>query len=367
MDIVIYLCSIVNITAVCYGNIQRSILDDCLVACSSSKCKKSLFYGEENYMKLHPYLKKIVPLLMLGIILTACTTTRQAKQHPELSKPVLIEHPERFFWEIKGNKGSVYVLGTVHVADKSFYPLEKNVLRAFDNADRLVSEIGGEKELEAFTAELQTIIIKNINADPKKSLLKVLSEDELAFLYETVGDDTVHQLALFNPWIFDTVLSQLLMNRAGLHPEDGIDMYLMQRAKNKKIEALDTTQQQIAVLSYGTFEDQLAILKDSIQSLRDIDQSIAKLHRIRDLYLGNNRKGLGDLLVELFLEIPASFSKKKAQSYIDMMLTDRNRIWAQKFDEYLHEGGNTFVFAGSAHFLGKSSVFEIMRQKNMLE
>ena len=93
MDLVIYLCSIVNITAVCYGNIQRSILDDCLVACSSSKCKKSLFYGEENYMKLHPYLKKIVPLLMLGIVLTACTTTGQAKQHPELSKPGLIEHP----------------------------------------------------------------------------------------------------------------------------------------------------------------------------------------------------------------------------------------------------------------------------------
>ena len=106
-------------------------------------------------MKIHKYLKKIVPLLMLGILLTACTTTEQAKRHAELSKPVLIEHPERFFWEIKGNKGSVYVLGTVHVADKSFYPLEKNVLRAFDKADRLVSEIGGKAELDAFTGKLQ--------------------------------------------------------------------------------------------------------------------------------------------------------------------------------------------------------------------
>jgi len=304
---------------------------------------------------------------MLGIVLTACTTTGQAKQSSELSKPILIEHPERFFWEIRGNNGSVYVLGTIHVADKDFYPLEKNVLRAFDKADRLVSEIGGAADFEALASELQTVIMKNMNTDPQKSLLNVLSEDELTFLYETVGDDTVHQLALFNPWILNTILSQFLMAKVGLDAGAGIDMYLMQRAENKKIEALDTVEQQIAALSYGTFDDQLAILKDSIQALRNIDKSMKEIHKIRDLYLSNNRKALSALLVELLLEVPSSFSEKKAQAYIDALLTDRNRIWAQKFDSYLREGGNTFVFAGAAHFLGKTSVFEIMRQKNMLE
>ena len=313
------------------------------------------------------YVKKITLLLLLSIALTACTTTGQGKRPSELSRPVLIERPERFFWEIKGNKGSVYLLGTIHVADKSFYPLEKNVLRAFDKADRLVSELGGMAEMEALVGEMQTVIMKNMNTDPKKSLLNVLSEDELVFLYEMIGDDTVHQFALFNPWVLNTVLAQLLTIKAGLLPGDGIDMYLMQRAENKKIEALDTVEQQLAALSYGTFDDQLAILKDSIQALRDIDKSTEAMHKIRDLYLSNNRKELSSLLVELLLEVPSSFSEKKAQAYIDALLTDRNRIWAQKFDEYLHEGGNTFVFAGSAHFLGKSSVFEIMRQKNMLE
>ena len=318
-------------------------------------------------MKIFINLKKIALCLMLGIVLTACTTTGQAKQSSELSKPILIEHPERFFWEIRGNNGSVYVLGTIHVADKDFYPLEKNVLRAFDKADRLVSEIGGAADFEALASELQTVIMKNMNTDPQKSLLNVLSEDELTFLYETVGDDTVHQLALFNPWILNTILSQFLMAKVGLDAGAGIDMYLMQRAENKKIEALDTVEQQLAALSYGTFDDQLAILKDSIQALRNIDKSMKEIHKIRDLYLSNNRKALSALLVELLLEVPSSFSEKKAQAYIDALLTDRNRIWAQKFDSYLREGGNTFVFAGAAHFLGKTSVFEIMRQKNMLE
>ena len=321
-------------------------------------------------MITHKYLRKILPLFMLGIMLTACTTTGQVKQKHELPNsvlPILIEHPERFFWEIRGNKGSVYVLGTVHVADKSFYPLQKNVLDAFDKADRLVSELGGMPEMEAFVGEMQSVIIKNMNADPKKSLLNVLSEDDLAFLYETIGDDTVHQLALFNPWILNTVLAQFLMSKIGLNAGDGIDMYLIQRAENKKIEALDTAQQQIAVLSYGTFDDQLAMLKDSIQALRDIDANREEMHKVRDLYLSNNRKELSAMLVDLLFEVPSSFSEKKTQAYIDTLLTDRNRIWAQKFGEYLREDGNTFVFAGTAHFLGKSSVFEIMRQKNMLK
>ena len=318
-------------------------------------------------MKIYVYLKKLVPLFMLGMVLTACTTTEQVKRPSELSKPILIEHPERFFWEIRGSKGSVYVLGTIHVADRSFYPLQKNVLRTFDKADRLVSELGGMAEMEALVEKMQTVIMENMNNDPKKSLLNVLSEEDLAFLYEMIGDDTVHRFALFDPWVLNTALVQLLTVKAGLLPGAGIDMYLMQRAENKKIEALDTVEQQLAVLSYGSFDDQLAILKDSIQALRDIDKSTEEIHRLRNLYLSNNRTELSALIVELLLEVPSSVSEKKAQAYIDALLTDRNRIWAQKFDSYLREGGNTFVFAGVAHFLGKSSVFEIMRQKDMLE
>ena len=319
-------------------------------------------------MKIIRYARTALLVLILSVVTIGCTSTdAHIKQNRNSAKPILIEHPERFFWEIKGATGSVYVLGTIHVADKRFYPLEKNVLQAFDNADRLVSEIGGMDSLKAFTEEMQTAVIKNMNTDPQKNLLHLLSEEELTFLYETVGDDTVHQLALFNPWILNTILVQLLMNKTGLNADDGIDMYLMQRAKDKKITALDTAQQQIAALSYGTFDDQLAILKDTIQALQNIDQSMEEMHTIRDLYLSNNRKELSALLVELLLDVPTSFSKEKAQAYIDALLTDRNRMWAQKFDEYLRAGGTTFVFAGAAHFLGESSVFEIMRQKNMLE
>jgi len=313
-------------------------------------------------MKPITYVKKTLIFLILSFTVISCATNTRVK-----SKAVLIEHPERFFWEIKGDKGSVYVLGTMHVADESFYPIEENILKTFDNADRLVSEIGGAAEMQAFIAELQTFIIKNMTTDLQKNLLRNLSKEELAVLYEVIGESTVQQLALFNPWLINLTLSQFLMHQAGMDGEKGLDLYLMQRAGERKVEALETAQQQLDILSYGTFEDQLAILKNTIQAWQNLDSSIKEIRNMRELYLANDRKKFSALLLDLLLEIPPSFTAEKAQTYIDALLTDRNRLWAQKFDTYLQTGGTTFVFAGAAHFLGDSSVFEIMRQKKLLE
>ena len=79
-------------------------------------------------MMIYSYGKKIkaVALLVaLSLAVIGCTTTGQGMQRAEqaeaLQEPaVLVEHPERLFWELKGSAGSVYVLGTIHVADKTF-------------------------------------------------------------------------------------------------------------------------------------------------------------------------------------------------------------------------------------------------------
>lgn len=326
-------------------------------------------------MKMPLYCKKInkiVLLLVLSLVVVSCATTGEGRQKADQMEPlrepaVLIEHPERFFWELKGETGSVYVLGTIHVADKTFYPLEDTVLQTFDTADRLVSELGGMAELQAFAGVLQQAVLQNMNTDPAKNLLHVLPEADIALLYEKIGDDTVHQLALFNPWILNSVLMQLLMNQSGLNAADGIDMYLIGRAGERNIEGLETAQQQLAVLSFGSFEDQLAILKDTIQTMRDRDQTMEEIDTLRTAYLGNDKKQLEQLLPKWLSAVPASFSAEKAKAYTDALLFNRNTLWAQKFEKYLRMPGTTFVFAGTAHFLGDSSVFSIMRKRGSLK
>ncbi|MBP5175364.1 MAG: TraB/GumN family protein, partial [Treponema sp.] len=49
--------------------------------------------------------------------------------------------------------------------------------------------------------------------------------------------------------------------------------------------------------------------------------------------------------------------------YNEALLTKRNKAWAEKIKGYLNEGGETFIFAGSMHFLGKDSVFKYLGKK----
>lgn len=310
-------------------------------------------------MTVRTCMKKIFAAVLIALVLTGCATA-PAKT---TAKAVLIEHPERFFWELKAGNASVYVLGTIHVADKSFFPLEENVLKAFDGADRLVSEIGGMAEMQELVEALTAAYLQSINTDPEKNLMKLLTKEELTFLYGIIGESGVRSLASFNPWVMNAALTQLLLAKAGLNAADGIDMYLLNRAGTKKIESLDTIEQQIAVLSYGSFEDQLIILKETLAEAKNI---VTEVQTLRDLYIKNDRETLTAMLGHSLLQLPEAFSEEKMQAFVDVLLTNRNRIWAQKLEEYLRAGGTTFVFAGTAHFLGDNSVFKIMKRNGTL-
>ena len=308
-------------------------------------------------------LKKILTaalaFLLIFSFLVSCKTKDSNSQADGEPKAVLIKHPERMFWEIKKGDASIYVLGTIHVADKDFYPLEDRILEAFDKADRLVSELGGkkEKEMETLQEKLEIRILQNFN--PKKDLSNFLSEDEINVIKQELGENIAVPLLKFNPWVLTLALNQVLYAKADLDPQNGIDMHLLNRAGKKNIEALESIDEQLDLLSSGTFEEQLKALKETIDELQNADKTIDWLTKLKKLYLENNTEELKDFIGSL-LDMSEGISN-------DALLKDRNIVWSDKFEEYLNKGGTTFVFAGLAHFLGEDSVFEQMRIKGILE
>ena len=307
-------------------------------------------------------LKKILTaalaFLFVFSFLVSCKTKDSNSQADGESKAVLIKHPERMFWEIKKGDASIYVLGTIHVADKDFYPLEDKILEAFDKADRLVSELGGKEEIEMVQEKLQIRMIQHFNISSEKDLSNFLSEDEINVVIQELGT-VAAPLFKFNPWILALALNQVVYTKAGLDPQNGIDMHLLNRADKKKIEALESIDEQLDILSSGSFEEQLKVLKETIDELQNTDKTIDSLTKLKKLYLENNSEELKDFIGSL-LDISDGISQ-------DALLKDRNIVWADKFEEYLNKGGKTFVFAGLAHFLGEDSVFELMRTKGILE
>jgi len=46
-----------------------------------------------------------------------------------------------FFWQVNSSKATVYLMGSIHFADKSFYPLRKEIVDIFEKSDALVVEL----------------------------------------------------------------------------------------------------------------------------------------------------------------------------------------------------------------------------------
>jgi len=315
-------------------------------------------------MKQLGTFKKIIfsALLIIGIL--SCSTIEKNKEEPK--KAVLIEHPERMFWEIKKENSSIYILGTLHFADTNFFPLEENILTAFDSADRLVSEIGGSKEISDLAVTLQERIIKNLNPAPEKNLKNFLTEADITLLKTELGEETAEALFIFNPWVLTLSITETIYQKAGLNGQNGIDFYLMARAGTKQIEALEAGEKQIDVLSMGTFEEQLDILKNTLEELRNPEKGIKQIEKLKRFYLSNNHEALEKLLKET-MTVPENISAQSSKQFIDALLKDRNIVWAKKFEDYLQSGGTTFIFAGAGHFLGEENVFMQMRKNGTLE
>ncbi|UTC62106.1 TraB/GumN family protein [Treponema sp. OMZ 787] len=310
----------------------------------------------KNPKKLLSY---VLSLVLLFSFLTSCATKNANLKDENEPKAVLIRHPERMLWEIKKDDASIYVLGTIHVADKDFYPLEDKVLEIFDKADRLVSELGGLPEIGTIQEKFQIRMIQSINISPEKDLSNFLSEDEMNVVKQELGEGIALPLFKFNPWVLTVTLTQILYTKAGLDPQNGIDMHLVNRAGKRKVEALETIDEQLDILSSGSFEEQLYDLKKTIDDLKNADNTVDLLTKLKKLYLENNREDLKDFIGSL-LDMSEGISQ-------EVLLKARNIVWAERFDEYLNKGGTTLVFAGLAHFIGEDSVFEQMRIKGILE
>ena len=155
--------------------------------------------------------------------------------------------PETLMWEVTSpdQPGKVYLLGSIHVADERLYPLHPAIESAFESSSALVLEI----------------IIDNVNPldmmqyltyKDERTLESELPEDiyeKIAKMFETQGIPK-YMYNKFKPWFAVITLQSDAFKGAGYSSLEGIDMYFLKKAREKKIEVLEieTLESQIQLL-----------------------------------------------------------------------------------------------------------------------
>ncbi len=300
-----------------------------------------------------------------AVFFLSCATT------PQKQPAKFTERPERRFWQMQrqpdGGFSTVYVLGTIHMADERIYPFAQTVLDAFDSADRIVGEISTEG-WSRFEPELMKMMLNSISLDKDVSDLRQrLSPEEIQILEMLFEPEVLDSLCFFEPWVLNTSLSGLAVSQyTSLSAQMGPDVQLIIRAgsEDREMEGLDELETQLALLDFGTYEQQLEILRSSIASFSDPSADLSLLEGMYSAYEADDRKLVGEFSEESNRQ--AVEEMPFYAEYVKMLYDDRNSDWADKMDAYLDIPGTTFVFAGAGHFTGDNSVFDIMEERGYI-
>lgn len=258
-----------------------------------------------------------------------------------------------FMWEVESNGNTVYLVGSMHIADDSFYPLRPEFEEAFAEADYLGVEIDISK---AADEEQQKLIMDLGMYQDGTTLKDHVSSETYAKLGGILKQSGMQPNALdaFKPWVAETTISSLKSVKAGYEASAGIDLYFIQKAIERKVPILEleTYESQLGMFDNFSKELQEKNLNIALDNFDELDESV---NQMAEMWKTGNDEQL--------LELTNSMSGD--EEYNKAMLIDRNIGMADKIDGYLKNGKNEeyFIVVGSAHYLGEHGIVKLLKDK----
>lgn len=275
------------------------------------------------------------------------------------AKAALKKH---MLWQVSDSNSSVYLLGSVHFADPTFYPLDTAITNAFDRSDELAVELDMSDTAVFMEIAKQSELRGKLPAG--QSLAQVLPKDVKKQLDSVCASWSLAPEVLygFKPWSAAMTLSSVAIMRLGFDPNLGIDFYFLRSAQEskKKVVSLESAEDQIAVLVGEGLPDSLGIyyLKSTLNQMQLMDSSVT-------LMMGAWLKGDDSLFREAMYMEPDTDSLLEAQIE-ELVYISRNRKMADSVASFLTQDRKVFVVVGAAHMAGKGdNVLKLLRDKGL--
>lgn len=275
---------------------------------------------------------------------------------------------KHFLWKVSDENSSVWVLGSLHLADSTLYPLAPVIDSAFTHADELAVEINLNDEE----------VVKEVGEQSARrgelaegTLRDLLPED----MWNTVDslctswNVPVAMIEKMRPWLAATMLSSYAFMQTGLNTDYGVDFVLLDRAamEGKAIVGLETAEEQITALADTTESDSSGIyyLKTTLREISEIDSMVVNLMRAW-------KTGDDEMLRRLLNseddeneDLPSQDGKFK-EEHEQRIFVNRNAKMADSIATFLREDRNVFVVVGVAHLaLEKDNVIDALRNRGL--
>lgn len=295
-------------------------------------------------------------LLLLGLV--SCAGNKNASCDLEAST---VKH---FLWKVSDEDSFVWILGSVHFADSTFYPLDSVIETAFVHAEELAVEINISDDSVSSEISMQSM---------KQGMLPegMYLQDVLPFEVWTKFDSICTSWKIsssvfrsFKPWLAATSLSAVAIERMGINPALGVDAVLLDRAsmEGKVIVGLETADEQVNAVADTSDSDSAGIyyLKSTLREISELDSMVAKII----LAWKTGDENLLRRVMNDEDENRNSSEEEIMNRLEEKVYTNRNVKMANSIAQFLTENRNVFVVIGAAHLaLEKCNVIDLLRTR----
>lgn len=287
-------------------------------------------------MKKQYYFKKLFQITLLAIFIVLLSTgTAQLEG-------------DNFLWEISGEEGEFYLMGSLHFMPQGSYPLSDEIYNALNNSDLLAVEL----DLRELDQQLiQQYVQENGLFHDETRLEDVLDENTYEKVIELTGDFGLaeSQINLFKPWYASQVISDIIFQEIGFEAAEGVDLHMIQKAEEQDIELfeLETFEEQMDMISTMDMDLQVAVLKDT---LADLDYQADTLVELVDKWHDGEVEPIYEFLFANRKENP------DIEEYYQKVFDERDSNMKEGILELLPDYDKPFVVVGSGHIINNEGL-----------
>ena len=263
-------------------------------------------------------------------------------------------------YKTSSSTSTVYILGSIHLAKPEIYPLDKVIEQAYNSSDVLVVALDAESPESAMA--MQTAMVQLGMYPNGKSLKTELSAQTYKQLqaYAVKTGLPLQMLEQMRPWVVILQLSVMEMMRLGYSPELGIDKHFVDQAKRdkKSILALETIEEQMALLSKDDKEYQDKLLRYTLESMSEMEPM---LNRLSSSWKNGDAKAIEKMFLLSMQD------DNNVKEIYDELVTKRNYKMTEKIVGYLKTKKDYFVVVGAGHVIGKEDIVDLLQKRGYKE
>lgn len=257
-------------------------------------------------------------------------------------------------WKASSDTNVVWLYGSIHVGNKSFYPLHREVESAFDQCRVLAMEADPTDAVDLRDA------LARAGYRPPDRIDDHISPELATRLRSMLPGQGIPLEAarMMKPYLLAMALGMRELDRMGYDAQFGLEYHLAQRARRqgKPILALESMRAQLDLFDALPVLAQEAMLRSTLDSIQSGEMRRDLLDLIAAWKTGNET-----VLMEVLARDIRDLPPEVRDDYVRTIYDARNETMAARIAEFLRGKDAHFVAVGAGHLPGDKGIVALLR------